>query len=285
MAKSSKDASKPPAANPPVEGEIIESPPTAKPKEKKQDKGVLTQKDKRDINMAVRTEETRIMNPVEYEQIRIVSRDLVASEAIPACFQNVEQVMMALRHGFELGLTQVQALQSLYIVHGDLKLWGSAVPRQLRNNGWAFSFSDESPNGCTVTVKTRGRDETDPLYEEYTDTFTFQEAVDSGYTKDNKGQLKVGWRLGMNRKKKLRYGALGLIVSTYIPDALGAAVGIVEDDLNWQASMEAGPDAKEQRRAKMEAADEERKKLDNKNFKPTAVQTATEQPDDDTSKK
>ncbi len=265
----------------PVEGEVaanIEQPePPQKPKKEKQPKGVLSGKDKRDLSMAVRTTETRVMNPVEYEQTRLLARDLIASEAVPACFANEQQVLMALRHGFELGLSPVQSLQSLYIVKGALKLWGSAVPRQLRLNGWSFVYKDESDQSCTVEV-TNGE-------QTYSDTFTFAEAEASGYTKDSKGFLKVGWKLGINRKKKLRYGALGLIVSTYIPDALGLAVGLVEDDQNWQASVEDSErknlaDKTEDRKTKMRAAAAQHAELSDKNFVPKAVENAGEGDDD-----
>ena len=90
----------------------------------------------------------------------------------------------------------------------------------MKEHGWTIKYSNESQESCTATIS-RGK-------EKYTETFDFADAEASGYTTDNYGKLKIGWRPGMNRRKKLRYGVLSLIISTYIPEVLGSAMGIVE---------------------------------------------------------
>jgi hypothetical protein len=64
--------------------------------------------------------------------------------------------------------------------------------------------------------------------EVYEETMTLKMAQDSGYTGTNDGGSKVGWKPGINRKLKLRYGALSIIIKSYIPEILGPASDIAE---------------------------------------------------------
>ena len=79
-------------------------------------KSVLTDKDKRELTMAVKQTRTSIMNPVEYEQTRIIARDLIKSGALPKDIQNEEQVMVMISAGREMGMTPFEAIHDLYFV-------------------------------------------------------------------------------------------------------------------------------------------------------------------------
>lgn len=166
------------------------------------------------------TQATNFLDPNLYVQLKALAQDFIKSRAIPSVWQSAEQVLVGLQTGAEMGMKPMEAMNSLYPVNGAINVWGKATTRRLKEHGWTINYSDESQDACTATV-TKG-DET------YTETYTFKEAEESGYTKDNRGSLKIGWRAGMNRRKKLRYGVLSLIISTYIPEVLGSAMGIVE---------------------------------------------------------
>lgn len=166
------------------------------------------------------TEATSFLDPNLYVQMKALANDFIASKAIPSVWQSASQVLVGLQTGVEMGMKPMEAMNSLYPVNGAINVWGKAITRRLKEHGWTIQYSDESQETCTVTV-TKGD-------ESYTETFTYAEAEASGYTKDSRGQIKIGWKPGMNRRKKLRYGVLSLIIATYIPEVLGSAMGIVE---------------------------------------------------------
>lgn len=165
------------------------------------------------------TEVTPFLDPNLYTQLKALANDFIKSKAIPSVWQSSEQVLVGLQTGAEMGMKPMEAMNSLYPVNGAINVWGKATTRRLKEHGWTIRYSKESQETCTATVS-KGD-------EKYTETFTFEEAEASGYTRHN-GQLKIGWRDGMNRRKKLRYGVLSLIISTYLPEVLGSAMGIVE---------------------------------------------------------
>lgn len=183
--------------------------------------------DERKIDIQIRkaemvaTEQTSFFNPIVYAQMKQMATDFIASQAIPKGISNAEQLIMVFQAGYEMGMKPVEAMNSLYIVNGKITLWGPAVLRRLRNFGYAVSY-DESPDTCTATVS-KGE-------ERYSDTFTFEMAEKSGYTKGRDG-LKIGWIQGANRVLKLRYGAISNIVKTYLPDVLGIYAGVAEIEI------------------------------------------------------
>lgn len=166
------------------------------------------------------TQSTSFLDPNLYIQMKALAQDFINSRAIPSVWQDASQVLVGLQTGVEMGMKPMEAMNSLYPVNGAINVWGKATTRRLKEHGWTIQYSDETQEICTATV-TKGN-------ESYTETFTFEEAKQSGYTLDRSGRLKIGWTPGMNRRKKLRYGVLSLIISTYIPEVLGSAMGIVE---------------------------------------------------------
>lgn len=160
------------------------------------------------------------MNPNTWTQIRTMAKVFFEGKALPSCIQNEAQLIMVMQAGFEMGMKPVECLKSLYIVKGTVNVYGAAVIRRLREHGWRVTYKDETDLSCTARV-VRDR-------EAYEETYTFAQAEKSGHTKDNNGALKVGWKEGINRKLKLRYGVLSTIIKSYIPDVLGSASDIAE---------------------------------------------------------
>ena len=166
---------------------------------------------------------TTFMDPAVWGQMKAMAETLRQSGMLPKGLDSVPKILVVMQTGFENGLKPMESFGSLYVVNGSCNYWGKAVTRRFREHGWRISYSDESDNSVTATV-TNVKDEK----EFYTETYTFDQAVKSGYTKDNNGHLKIGWKEGYNRRLKLRYGALNLIIKSYIPEILGSAKGIVE---------------------------------------------------------
>jgi len=168
------------------------------------------------------TATTSIMNPNEYAQIKVLASDFYNSKALPQGYDNQYKVMVAIQAGHEMGLSPLESISAFYFVNGQWSLWGKNVLKQARKHGWSIEYSNESMDACTATIA-KGD-------EKHTETFTFKEAEESGYTKGRDGRLKFGWSLGMNRKLKLRYGAISVLIKTYIPEVLGSAAGVAEID-------------------------------------------------------
>lgn len=183
----------------------------------------LTDADKRQITKAVYTQETGIMNPIEYEQMRKISNDFWQAGALPASYANPEQVFMAMQMGRQMGMSPHEAIMNGYYVDGRYNVYGKAIPAALRRHGFRWRFTNETNE--EVTIKIWPANDPDDIIE---DTFTFQEAVDSGFTVSNYGKEKFGWKQGSNRKRKLRYAVMSQIVHTYFPEVLGPAAGIAE---------------------------------------------------------
>jgi len=201
-----------------VEAEVVEEP-------KKKELPAELQKYK--------TENTDVMSPIIYQQMKLIANDFVKSRAIPKGFENADQVFVAMQAGREMGMKPYESLQSLYMVNGGLSLWGKATIRRVREFGYQVEYLDETPEKVTAHVYKKVDGE---IVEDYKETYTFAEAEKSGYTKGKDG-LKFGWKEGTNRRLKLRYGALSLIVRTSIPEVFGSAVGIVEvdEDVNMKS--------------------------------------------------
>jgi hypothetical protein len=179
--------------------------------------------------------------------------------------------MMAVMAGREMGMGVMESLSDLYFVGGTLNIYGKGTPGALRRKGWRIEYSDESQESCTATVTNHGTGEV------ITDTFTYEEAKLSGFT----GSNKPGWLPGANRRRKLRYGVLSLIIHTYVPEVLGPVSGIAEYTEDYIAGAKDAvdgeiihPDAKKEiARRRIEAAAKKRQELDEAEHLPEAVKT------------
>lgn len=244
---------------------LVQSPPS-----EPQSDPVLRAEDKRAISMSVLSTKTDVMDPVAYKQMQTMAADMMKSGAIAKKFENADQVMMALLAGREMGLGFQESLNDLYFVGGSLQIYGKGTPGALRRNGWRIQYSDEDQGKCTATIKNT------QTGEEITDTFTFAEAELSGFVKDNSGKFKPGWMPGANRRRKLRYGVLSLIIHTYVPEVLGPVAGIgeyTEDYIEGSATVthdpqDSGPST---RQNDMAAAEQRRKSNKASAFTPRAV--------------
>lgn len=209
------------------------------------------------------TSETSFLNPQVYLQMKAMANDFIKSKAVPKGFENAEQLLVAFQTGYEMGMKPMESLKSLYLVNGQLNLWGTAVIRRLKEHGWsAPQYTEETQESVTATI--RKGDEI------ITETYTFGDAKLSGYTTDNYGKEKIGWKPGVNRKLKLRYGVISLIIKSYLPEVLGAATGVVEvsqDEPDYDAINKTDDDG----RKIIEKAEKNRKKLANKSFRPQAI--------------
>lgn len=164
---------------------------------------------------------TNFMNPEVWKQMQIMAKAFKNSGALPSSIQNEYQLIMVMQAGFEMGMKPIESIKSLYIVNGSITIYAEALTRRLNEWGFNIEYKDEKDE-CTAII-------THPkTQQEIKETYTFEQAVDSGYTLDRKGNLKVGWKPGENRLVKLRYGALRRAIKTRIAYVMGSASDIKE---------------------------------------------------------
>jgi len=223
-------------------------------------KEVLSKKEKAEINKTavaskqkkqdlIAMQKTDALDPIAYEQMKLLAKDYLGSDALPNSFDNELQILRVLQAGRKLGVTDEDAISGMYYVNGQLNIYGKLTPTVLRNAGYTFEFYEEDDESTTVTCKIwKGESKFDPELEKmiptenvtefYKDTFTASQAEQSGYMKKDKyGNAKVGWRDGKNRQRKLRYEVLSLIIHTRLPHVLSGVAGIGEVSERYQTEM------------------------------------------------
>ena len=199
-------------------------------------------------NDLIAMQATNVLDPIAYAQMKEVAQSFYDAKAINKQFENVEQILMALMAGYQLGMTFQESVTGLYFVNGQLNIYGKQTPAVLRRAGWKHVFVDEvEGKSCTAIIwkggtvydqdKQQMLPDPENIEEFYKDTFDISDAEKSGFTVDNYGKKKVGWRDGKNVKRKLRYEVLSLIIHTYLPEVLSGVAGIGEVSERYQAEI------------------------------------------------
>lgn len=176
-------------------------------------------------DIVARTVSNTFMNPVVWQQMEKMAQVFFMSKAFPSYIQNAAQLQVIMQAGYEMGMKPMEALKSLYIVNGQVNVWGAALGRRLREHGWTIKYNKDKDadegEGVTAIIERKS------TKEKYEMTAYFSAAEKSGYTKYN-GTEKVGWRAGTNRRLKLSYLALSMLIKLHVPEVLGSASDIQE---------------------------------------------------------
>ena len=89
------------------------------------------------------------MSEINY-QLRLADK-FIKSGAFPN--MSPEQAFTVMRSGQEMGMTELQALNTLYIVKGSIEPYGKGLIAILTKNGWKISYQDEDIGGLTVVAQ------------------------------------------------------------------------------------------------------------------------------------
>lgn len=137
----------------------------------------------------------------ELNALTAVANQLCKSEALPACYKNAANVLVALQTGREMGLQPMQSLNSLYIVNGKIQIWGSSQVQLLKAHGWKLKIKEHTNEVCTINIFK------DDESFEYTTTFA---------------ELPSGSKAkAFAPKEKLYYHTISRLVRFYCPEVLG----------------------------------------------------------------
>lgn len=146
----------------------------------------------------------------ELNTLSLVANQLCKSEALPACYKNAANVLVALQTGKEMGLQPMQSLNSLYIVNGKIQIWGSSQVQLLKQHGWKIQIKEHTDKVCTVAIN-KG----DESFE-YSATFA---------------ELPAGSKAkAFAPKEKLYYHVISRLIRFYVPEVLGGMSNLYNED-------------------------------------------------------
>lgn len=152
---------------------------------------------------------------MELEYDLKLARQFVSSKA----FLNItpEQAYVLMKAGNDLGLSHLEALGSLYIVNGNIGFWGAGLVARLTKNGVKLSYTDESPEGVTVTAEYKG--------EKYSEKVIKTDPI-----------LQKSRAMTFASKNKMRYHGVRMLASFYFPHFLNG-ISVWEPD-DFQAAQD-----------------------------------------------
>lgn len=105
---------------------------------------------------------------------------LCNTKMVPATFQGKpDDGAAAILYGAELGLKPQQALQQVFVVHGQPSIYARTMVALLKAKGYRFQTVESTDKQVTVTG-------TSPRGEQETSTWTIDRAVQAGYTSNKK---------------------------------------------------------------------------------------------------
>ena len=107
---------------------------------------------------------------------------LCNTSMVPATFRGKpDDGAAAILYGAELGLKPQQALQQVFVIHGQPAIYARTMAALLKAKGYKFETVEDTPKKVTVTGRS-------PRGEQETSTWTIERATTAGYTSNKKYQ-------------------------------------------------------------------------------------------------
>lgn len=150
----------------------------------------------------------------EWNTLEIITKTFIAGGATPKGIDTAPKMMIVFQAAREIGLSPIEALNSLYFVNGKVAMYGEAVPLQILRAGHELVWGECNKETATVTI-TRG-----DTGQSMTTTFTMAEAKERGYTSNPIYQKYP--------ENMLKWRALSMTAKFICPDAL-KGIGIKEE--------------------------------------------------------
>lgn len=139
-----------------------------------------------------------------------VSKQFIDSGAFSRDVKNVQQGFVKMQYGIEMGMTPMEAMNSLAIINGHLSIYGVAVAKRLRIHGWKIEYLESTEKIAKVKISKEK--------EEYE-----YEATEAELKKLNSKAF------GFASKDKLKWHALGRLVRFNVPEVLGPISYLAEE--------------------------------------------------------
>jgi hypothetical protein len=179
--------------------------------------------------------------PVDFDGAYRIANVVHRAGMAPASLKTLEQVMVAILHGLEVGLTPMNALQSIAVINGRPTIWGDGAVGLIRASGLLeymkeYYIDEDKPTMKAVCVVKR-KGETEPV----TTDFSMQDAAKAGLLG------KAGpWQTYPKRMLKMR--ARWALRDTFSDVLKGLRLREEEEDLARSREPEAEPQQEQPRR-------------------------------------
>ena len=150
----------------------------------------------------------QFFDPTHIDQILSLAQKFYEAKCFGSDVQNAAQALVKIQAGYEMGIPPVEAMNSLYIIKGKITMWGAAMTKRLRQNGWEIEYEDEKTPKNTWASSTATITKGDK-------TYSYKATADEV----EKG---LGWKL--SPLNKLRFHAIGQLIKFHVPEILDAGV-------------------------------------------------------------
>lgn len=101
-----------------------------------------------------------IINVAQWEVLMKVATAFWKAGALPQCFKNEYQVLMALQAGAEIGLQPITSMNSFYFVNGKVALYGESAIALVQKAGYTIEWGVCNAEEATVTLSKDGKSNT-----------------------------------------------------------------------------------------------------------------------------
>lgn len=138
---------------------------------------------------------------IELNTMLKMAKQLIASKAFPN--MTAEQAFVVIKAGKELGMSEIQALNDLYIVNGRIGFHSKGLIGRLTSQGCKFTYTDETKNGVLVTCY-------------YKDEVFKQEVTDKDHLLINSKAMRIA------PQNKMRFHGVRMIATFHLAHLLGS---------------------------------------------------------------
>lgn len=139
-----------------------------------------------------------------------VSKSFIKSGAFPK--ETPEQLFVKIQAGKEMGMGPMEAVNSLYFVHGKLEPYGKGMVALLTSQGYRVSYEDEKKDQVTiVAVSPEGYEHRETAY-----------ASDPIIQRSNAAKISM--------RNKLRFHAARTLLNFQLPHLIRGAADLFEAD-------------------------------------------------------
>lgn len=145
----------------------------------------------------------------EFQLFSDLAKQFAAAKAFPS--YTPEQLFVLMKAGQEMGMAEMEAINSLYIVNGKVEIYGKAMPTILRRAGWKISYMDEEERSVIVQVEKYG----EIIREKVTD----QDQI-----------IRNSKAAKFAKKNKMRFHGLRMILNFHLPHLINGVADLFENE-------------------------------------------------------
>jgi len=144
-----------------------------------------------------------------------LAKQFTAAGAFPK--MTPEQAFTVMKAGAEMGMKEMESMNSLYIVNGAIGPHGKGMPARIKNFGYKIEYMSEGDDHCLVRVY---KEQDGEVTEDYRERAEADEPI-------LKSQSKF---MKVDPKAKMRYHALRKIINFHLPNIYSSVSDMFAED-------------------------------------------------------